>query len=104
MLLAWLLPPEDRPDWLMEARSRPLLEQGAQVLHELAPEELRLRTEGTAEQARESTESAVETGKTIQKLMQPPPSAVEKDDAEGQGTGYNDAQRRELQRLIDSQQ
>jgi membrane protein required for colicin V production len=104
MLVTWLFPEEERPEWLMEARSRPLLEEGAVVLRGLAPEELRLRGESAAEQARENTENAIETGKAVQDLMQPPPRAPEKDGAGEDATGYNDAQRRELQRLIDSQQ
>jgi membrane protein required for colicin V production len=90
---------EDRPAWLMEARTLPYLTQGADFMRPLLPdqlfknaplqgEELRQRAEGAAaEQA-----AAAATGGTATDGTAPP--------AEAQPQGYTDSERQGIDRAV----
>jgi membrane protein required for colicin V production len=41
LLLSWVLPAEERPEWVQEAKSLPLIEVGAEALAALVPEDIR---------------------------------------------------------------
>lgn len=102
LVLVWLLPPEERPAWITEAKSRPLIERGAAILQALVPEEIRLRGKEAAERAKDSTENAIETEESLRELISPQPQPEAKDDADSTREGYNPDQRDEMQRLIEN--
>jgi membrane protein required for colicin V production len=88
----WLLPPEDHPEWITEARALPLVERGSAALTALAPEHLR-------EQIPKSAPAGSEAGtQSYRSLLDP---AV-KDDAPGAEPGYNSRMRQEMQRAIEA--
>jgi len=98
MLVAWLLPPPERPVWIREARSLPLLQAGANWLQDLAPPELRLQGERAMEQAKDVSRGV----QNLQPLLAPQSGAG--GSAAQPPAGYNEQQRRELDRLIETQQ
>lgn len=102
LVLVWLLPPEERPAWITEAKSRPLIERGAEILRALTPEEYRIRGEKAAERAKDSTKNAIEAEESLRELISPQPQPEAKDDADSTREGYNPDQRDEMQRLIEN--
>lgn len=89
-----LLPKKDHPDWLTEARTLPLIEEGAGWLRTLLPESMGGRTDSGA------AGRIMETGRTLENLLSPEPRATPPKDGDGGTTGYSDAQRKALDRLL----
>ncbi|MEX0921280.1 MAG: CvpA family protein [Rhodovibrionaceae bacterium] len=102
LVLVWLLPVDERPGWITEAKSRPLIERGAALLQALIPEDIRIRGENAAERAKDTTEDAIETEESLRNLLTPQPEPEAKDDADSTREGYNPDQRDEMQRLIEN--
>jgi membrane protein required for colicin V production len=115
VVLAWLWPePDDRPGWIQEARSLPLVESGATLVRSLIPESLDTQAEGARTAARDAEEKArqaIELKNTYDRLTQP---ATQAPTSASQGTapapaqpekepGYDPAPRQDLNRLIESQ-
>jgi len=91
----YLVPrPEDHPPWMTEARSLPLVEQGAVMLVSLVPSAL-LPKDFPARQA-----TPLEDGQSFDSLLRPQPKGTAPDDT----SGYKDVERKELQRLMESAQ
>lgn len=103
LALLWLLPRADHPVWIQEARALTLVERGATMLISLVPEDLMPEIPDRSE-----------TGETLEKMQNfeelITPKAGQEDKAGGEeagpdsGSGYNQLERKELQRLIDSSQ
>jgi len=95
--LNWLIEDDGYPQWVTEARTLPLVEQGAQTLVGLVPPKLRPKLRdaaGTAgAKAREKTEKLL-----FERLISPPA----KSDAPKDGDGYTADQRRGLEKVIES--
>ncbi len=92
LMLIWLLPDEDqRPQWVAEARTRPLIEQGTALLQAALPAELSRQ----ADRARERASRAADPASVI--TGTPRPNAGPAD----QSPTY-DSDR--LQQLLNSQQ
>lgn len=92
LVMTWWLPEADRPDWIQEARSRPLMEEGSQLLLQVVPEELLERSEEAIED--------LEGSQTGFGLLNNP--LVKNGDNEPE-SGYTDADRGDLNRLIEEQ-
>lgn len=95
--LSWLMPPEEQPPWVREARALPLVDAGAEMIRALVPAELRLQDTG-------GTVAGTGAGTPTIDLRTPPlqpapgtPGEPSEDDA-----GYGDQPRRELDRLLES--
>ena len=73
LAVSWALPTNEQPAWLRDARTLPLVERGANLLLSMVP------------------------GRT---LSEHPRRAGAKAPDEATGTGYNDASRRDMNRLI----
>lgn len=95
---AWLLPKEDWPGWVEEARTRHALNWGAGVLTALVPEGLIEAGEDAAEGAVNNLERLQETEAAFESLN----NALTKSNDKSDPTGYNDGQRQELDQLIDN--
>lgn len=96
--LLWAIPRQDHPDWITEARTRPLVEQGAEVLIGLLPE-------GTLPAF--ATESRGTLGQPFEDLVHPgvaPGLDRAKDALPGGRSGYNEQDRKDMQRLFDASQ
>lgn len=90
--------PKDRPDWVVKARTTPLMGIGGQTLVVLLPVETanRLGLRGPAQAPVPKPEP--KTGPSVQDLLQPQPKAPERAPQEG----YGEKERQDMQRLIDS--
>lgn len=97
--LSWVLPPNDRPDWMQKARTLPLLANGADILRSLVPGSLRERAAAKAQEAAQSIEQAKQVEGAIRALSTPKPAPAPPAPT-GPARGYNDDSRRDLNRLI----
>lgn len=94
LVVSWAVPPRDLPDWIVEARSLPLVDQGKSLLLALVPEDLRPREA-------DPLEGVLPQGETdFEDLIRPLPKATGPEEPKG----YKDPERRELDRLIESAQ
>ena len=98
LLIAWLVPREDQPDWLRQARSLPLIESGAELLLSLVPTRDKEAEEGAAGRER-AERRAAESERLFRSLAAPQPR--EEPSGPG-GIGYDAAQRAEMERLLES--
>ena len=98
--LAWLLAPSDQPQWIRDARARPLVEQGAAMIQSLFDFQ---RTPAThaLDPSRERVRKALETERMVRDIMTPDPKTPQPD-GKPQPKGYSEGERRDLERLIDS--
>ncbi|RMD64429.1 MAG: CvpA family protein [Alphaproteobacteria bacterium] len=92
LALSWILPREDYPPWLSEARSLPLVERGGHLLIGLLPAHLRDSFEAP------TPRPAGTAAGDFDALLRPPPKAG----ARGEEPGYKGAERSALQRLIEA--
>jgi len=102
VVLAWLaldymVGKEDRPGWIEEARSRNLIEIGADMLLTLVPEELLERGDQAAEDARRRAEEVRRAEQTYQQLVSP----LRKSGAEEEQPTYNEGMRDEIEKAIE---
>lgn len=102
LMITWALPPEDQPDWLREARSMPIVEYGARLIARAVPPEARAAWPDGAEDAtktREAARQAFDPQSAFETLISPPPARDEP-----VATGYTQAERQGLDRLIQGTQ
>ncbi len=102
VVLAWLaldymITEDERPGWIQEAKSRPLVERGADMLLTLVPEELLERGDQAAEDARRRAEEVRRAEQTYQQLVSP----LRKSDAETEQPTYNEGMRDEIEKAIE---
>ena len=91
LVFAWLLPREDHPEWVTEAKLRPLVEHGSVLLVGLLPERLRGGPAATPGAAGSKAE------KIYQDLLNPPT----KGNASANDPGYNSRMRDQMRRAIE---
>ncbi|MFN3076981.1 MAG: CvpA family protein [Alphaproteobacteria bacterium] len=96
ILVTSLVAPAALPGWIVQARSRPLIERGADVIRALLPEEM-MAARAAARSAVDKAQQAVETEKAFRKLAEPTPAAPP---PPGDETGYNTSERRGLDKLF----
>ena len=99
--LAWLLlefsvPPADRPAWIKEAKSAPLLAQGAHMLSDVLPPSLRA---GSVPATTEGAQQARDYERAMHALTTPAAPATP---ARNPGADYKQGDRRDINRLIDN--
>jgi membrane protein required for colicin V production len=92
MLTVWIVP-EDRPQWIEEARARPLVERGADWLRGAVPGDALAR----AEQIGDDASAVVDGATSLQRLQQPQPAQ----DGDGGDAGYSEEDRRQIEDVID---
>ena len=101
IVVAWLafnllLPREDHPKWIAEAKVRPLVERGAVLLVSVLPERLRRELGITSSTARDGIEE-LQRLRDYRNLLNPPA----KGDAPAGEPGYNTRERDEMRRAIE---
>lgn len=99
--VAWLaftmlLPREDHPKWITEAKVRPLVESGATLLVSLLPERMRRELGEISDTAEDGIEE-LQRLQDYRNLLSPPA----KDNAPTGEPGYNSLERDEMQRAIE---
>ncbi len=92
--------PGDRPDWVRQARTRPLVEATAEFLRGLAPPEYRGKARAAEDEVSRRARQAQEAQKVLRALTEPTTNTPASD-AE---TGYKTDVRRDLERLIQNAQ
>lgn len=102
VILAWigltfLMPEEEIFDWVKTAKSRPLVERGADLLMTLVPEDLLDRGNEAAEEARRRAEELRRQEQTYQQLVSP----LRKADAPPEQPEYNEDMRGEIEKAIE---
>ncbi len=97
LALTWALPPQDWPGWVVEARTRPLMQEGTKLLRTLLPE--RLLEEGgmAADDALRRAEQAREAEQSFRRLVTPLPDG----DGQAEAPEYNQPMRDGLERVIE---
>lgn len=94
---SWILPEEDWPDWVQNARSRPLMVQGAELIESLVPESLLARGDEAADEARRRADDLMEAERAFRRLN----TTLPKGDARPQVPEYNDDMRQDLDSAIE---
>ena len=99
--VAWLaftmlLPRDDHPKWITEAKVRPLVERGAVLLVSILPERIR-RELGEKTDAAKGGLKELQRLRDYQNMLNPPA----KGDAPAGEPGYNSRERDEMQRAIE---
>ncbi len=97
LMFAWVLPREDYPEWVTEAKLQPLVERGSILLVGLLPERLLGGPAATPGAAGSEAEQLRAIRKEYQNLLKPPT----KGDAPENEPGYNSRMRDEMRRAIE---
>lgn len=103
LFVVWLLPPGEHPDWMRDAKTRPLLNMGASAIYELAPAHLRAEGLAQVDFARERAQQAIDAKQALDRLTSPTPTPTTpggKTDAQPANNGYKERDRGEIDRLI----
>lgn len=79
LFLVWIVTPANLPDWIREARSRPLIEHGVELLVAIAPKSLRLETRSAIRVLRRNGVRAVESERAVRGLIAPPRIETDKE-------------------------
>ncbi|OFX07703.1 MAG: hypothetical protein A2516_06030 [Alphaproteobacteria bacterium RIFOXYD12_FULL_60_8] len=91
--------PQDRPGWIQEARSTPLIDKGVGILYALAPRSV-AAAESTTKGAADTVNQGLDMQKTLRTLTQPAPAAPA--DKGADKPGYSPSERQGLDRLFQS--
>lgn len=95
------LPPNDRPAWLSDARSQPLLAEGAGMLRRVLPDSLQLKNASAAADVERAVGQAKAARDAMGALANPAaPAPSQPQDV--RTPSYKPADQRELNRLIDN--
>ena len=96
-----MLPPNDRPGWLVTARSEPLLAQGADMLRTMLPQSLQLKSAAALDEAQRTLNQTAAAREAMGALASPaaPLASKPQDNA---APSYKPADQRELNRLFDN--
>ncbi len=94
------LPQNDRPAWVQQAKTEPLLAQGAELIRTVLPKSLQLKGVAAVDDAQRTLEQAKEARRAMGALTTPapPPASPDRD----QAPSYKPGDRRDLDRLFDN--
>lgn len=102
LVLAWVLPREDYPGWLLQARTLPLVERGGIFLVDLLPERLRGDLAIPVQEDNGAVPGGI-TQQSFQNFMNPPTKAdAPKTGVPETDAGYNERMRDEMRRAIET--
>ena len=109
LLMAWAIPADERPAWITEARSLPLVVAGADWLQSVMPD--RAAEEGVvaADAAKRQIERAAKAEEVLSDFMAPVPAlgqggTARNPDVPEEGSGYKDDERNQMDRLFQGAQ
>lgn len=109
LIFAFLTTPEDRPDWITEARTLPLVTAGAQMLAGLLPDDAIERGAEMVDEAgrqveKEAAAEAVRRGFAEPEEPAPATGAPANPAAPPDASGYKDQERQDMNRMIQGMQ
>ncbi|MFQ5955666.1 MAG: CvpA family protein [Kiloniellales bacterium] len=107
LVLTFVVPPDDHPRVLRQAKTIGFIETGADVLRRLLPDSARVESTAKADDARRRVGQATRAQSAFEALMdaRPNPSRGPSDSTSpGAGSGYNSGQRKDMDRLFQSTQ
>jgi membrane protein required for colicin V production len=99
LALGWVVPANEQPPWLREARVRPLVENVADVLRRLAPPEFR----GQVKSAKPIIDERIQQGQELERALRALSNPQVNQPAQAGETGYKPEDRRDLERLLQNQ-
>ncbi|CAK0774420.1 membrane protein required for colicin V production [Azospirillaceae bacterium] len=99
MLITWILAPSDLPQWMVEARTQPMVKQGADLLMTLVPAEVRGEAAARIDPELERVRKAKEAVETLQRLSTPRPDTG-RAGTPAHDSGYKEQDRSGLNRLM----
>ena len=100
MLFVWAVKePEDRPPWVEEAKAMPYIQMGAEIIRQIAPEELRSRTPQTAEETKQNIQKLQDAERSLRALSEP---VTDRKDDDKEREGYDENQRKQMDSLSNS--
>jgi len=94
LMLLWVVPREDFPDWIAEARALPLVEKGSDILTRIVPDALGGDTMRAAQTSRPNALGTT----TYEDLLKPPT----RDGADKLKPGYKGKERDAMRQLIEA--
>ena len=96
----WMLPPEDQPEWLTEARAMPVVRQGSAFLLTLLPAQATENGATAADDAAEQAKKLMDSGKILKEMLNVEP----KGGASVPMPGYDKKTRSGMEQLIETNQ
>lgn len=103
MLAIWLIPRKSLPDWVVDAKTRPIVEYGATIITSITPADLveQIRALDFNFDMDGLDREAINTVKDHLPVWSGSDRAVEPEGAKETSKGYRDRDREDLDRLID---
>jgi len=98
IVVSWMVPVSEHPAWLTEARTTPLIREGAIEIEKVIPSEWARSGSESARQVNRTVRDAAETEALLRRMNNPAP-AVEATKPAGQEGRYTEEQRRELDEM-----
>jgi membrane protein required for colicin V production len=95
------LPPNDRPSWLMDARSQPMLAQGADVVRDVLPASLQLKSVATVDDTQRMLGQA-RTAREAMGALSTPAVPIPPKPQQAAAPTYKPSDQRDLNQLIDN--
>ncbi len=90
----WFWTDDELAPYIADARAKPYVQQSAEFLRQIVPKNMQLETKSIAEDAKKTTNQAVEAERLMNKLRN--------GGSTDKPSSYNQNERREMQRLIDT--
>ncbi|WP_119459606.1 CvpA family protein [Rhodospirillaceae bacterium SYSU D60014] len=109
LLMAWAIPEDERPGWITEARSLPLVVVGADWLQTVMPESAAKDSAIAANATKRQIERAAKAEELLSDFAAPEPALGETEtprnpDVPEEGSGYKDDERNQMDRLFQGAQ
>jgi len=101
---AWMTPPDEQPEWIYEARTIPLIIQGADMLKALAPPTEETDPNAPAKPPSDKTKTTTPQKDQNQSLLDKAINAIPKAPAGSKADGYGKKERSEMDRLFETSQ
>lgn len=103
LFFAWLVPnPDDQPDWIRYAKTKPVVEDTAALLFSLAPQRGNGTTSGSTGRTTAPLQSEPPRQQAAPAPAEPRQTPPDSGADTGSGPGYNPSERRGLDRLFEN--
>ena len=100
--------PDNRPQWLKDARTLPVVQVGADIVRRFVPASVAAQAQSTADTTKQQAQQAMEVGQAIQIITDAshnrPAAAGNSTAASTDDSGYADADRKAMDRALQSVQ
>ena len=99
LVVSWVIPWNEQPDWLRNARTTPLIREAAGEIERIIPAGFGMESRAVVDRVEQRSREAAETEQLLRRLNPPSPNAPDQTPRE-ERPGYTDRERRDLERLI----